>query len=444
MTKLASYREILAISLPIMIGSAGQNIITLTDGIFMGRVGETELGAIGFVGIFYLIIAAIGYGFSKGGQIMIARRMGEGKPGEVGVTAYSMFALELLLAIFFFCFMHFGARIFFNFFLDDKEILETCLEYLDFRKWGIFFSYVGVGIVALYTGVARTKVIIYNTILLGILNIILNYGLIFGKWGLPEMGIGGAGLASTVAEMVAFVAFLGYVLLDKKAVQYNLFRMPKADFALIRRMARIGLPVVAQFIVGMGSWFIFFSLVENLGQTSLAAANLVRMVYLVLSIPCWGFASGINTLVSNYLGQNRADLVMPVVWKTAGLSLAITMAMTILVLIFAEPVLLIGVPDNPPVIEVAKPTLPILAIIMFLFSTGGIYFNGIVGTGATMFGLQLQTVCVVLYLIYIYVIVRLWAGNLQLAWTAEILYWVLMFVGTWWYLKSEKWVGIRV
>ena len=79
---MISYKEILKLSLPIMIGSAVQNLITLTDTIFLGRVGEIELGAIGLVGVFYLMIASIGYSFSKAGQIMIARRVGEKKEEE--------------------------------------------------------------------------------------------------------------------------------------------------------------------------------------------------------------------------------------------------------------------------------------------------------------------------------------------------------------------------
>jgi len=94
-----SYRQILAISLPIMLGSAVQNIIALSDSVFLYHLSEVDFAAIGFVGVFYLIIAAIGFGFSKGGQILIARRMGERKPEEVGRTFYAMLYFELGLDI---------------------------------------------------------------------------------------------------------------------------------------------------------------------------------------------------------------------------------------------------------------------------------------------------------------------------------------------------------
>ncbi|MBK8841880.1 MAG: hypothetical protein IPO33_03090 [Saprospiraceae bacterium] len=69
-----SVRQIIAIALPIMIGSAAQNVLQLSDSIFLYHLSETDFAAIGFVGVFYLTINAIGYGFSKGGQIVIANK----------------------------------------------------------------------------------------------------------------------------------------------------------------------------------------------------------------------------------------------------------------------------------------------------------------------------------------------------------------------------------
>ncbi|NJN34239.1 MAG: MATE family efflux transporter, partial [Saprospiraceae bacterium] len=165
-----------------------------------------------------------------------------------------------------------------------------------------------------------------DTLILGIVNIILCYLLVFGKMGFPEMGIGGAALASTIAEGVAFVIFVIYMFFDKKIKDYHLFKPRKVDFTLIRQQMMISLPSVAQPVVGLGSWFLFFSIVETrLGKHDLAITNLVRNVYLLLSIPSWGFASSVNTLVSNIVGQRAYEQVMPTIWKTAKLCLFVTM-----------------------------------------------------------------------------------------------------------------------
>ena len=134
-----SYRQIFSISAPIMLGTAAQNVIALSDSIFLFHRSELDFAAIGFVSVFYLIVAAIGYGFSKGGQIIIARRAGEEDYQEVGHTFYAMLYFELILAIGLFIFMQYGCTYFFTLFVDSKEILDKSIAYLNYRSWGVFF-----------------------------------------------------------------------------------------------------------------------------------------------------------------------------------------------------------------------------------------------------------------------------------------------------------------
>ena len=426
-----------------MIGSAVQNLITLTDTIFLGRVGKIELGAIGLVGVFYLMIASIGYSFSKAGQIMVARRVGSKKLDEIGPIYYSMLAFALSLALVLFLFMQFGASFFFGLFINNKDIYTACIAYLDYRSFGIFFSYAGVIIVALYTGVARTQVIIYNAVVLGIVNTILNYGLIYGKWGFPEMGIAGAGLASTVSEGIAFSVFIVYMVWDKKNRLYGLFKFPRIDLTIIKLQLKLSTPIVLQSVVGMGSWFIFFVIVEDMGETELAISNIMRAVYLLFMIPCWGFASSVNTLVSNLIGKNKLEEVFWVTTQTAILCFSVTMICALALFLFPDIILRIGT-DNPDLIEQSLRLTGVLTAILALFSVGAIFFNGLVGTGATNQALMLQIVCVVFYLIYIYVVVHLIGCSLETAWMAEFYYWIISLATSVWYLWSARWKNIKV
>jgi len=427
-----------------MLGSAVQNIIALSDSVFLYHLSEVDFAAIGFVGVFYLIIASIGFGFSRGGQILIARRMGERKPEGIGRIFYAMLYFEVGLAIIMFLFMQFGTPLFFAAFVNSDIIYAKSLEYIEYRSYGVFFSYAGVAIIALYTGVARTWFIIVDTLVLAVVNIILNYGLIFGHFGLPAMGIAGAGLASTIAEMIAFIFFIIYILFDKKASLYQLFQLPKIDWPLIKVQLQMSTPIVAQSVVGLGSWFFFFGIVENLGERELAITNLVRMVYLVLSIPCWGFASGINTLVSNFIGQQKRQAVIPIIWKTSKLCLLMTLVMAVPVLLFPEHVLypLLGSEDMS-LIRDAQGTFYVLLGIISLFAVGGVYFNGLVGTGATLYGLKIQAACAFGYLIYIYVVVEYTNGGLEWAWASEIFYWIIMLSLTVWYLRGKEWYKLN-
>jgi putative MATE family efflux protein len=440
-----SYRQILSIALPIMLGSAAQNVIALSDSVFLYYLGEEEFAAIGFVGVFYLLVAAIGYGFSKGGQIIIARRVGARQTDEVREAFYTMLYFQTGLALFMFLFMEYGAYYFFQLIIDTPVILEKSMDYLEYRSWGVFAAYAGVALVALYTGIARTHFMLVVVLVMASTNILLDYALIFGHWGLPALGMGGAGLASTAAEIVGLLIFAGYMLVDKKIRQFHFNRLPRFQWGQIRNLFQLSLPIVAQAIVGIGSWFFFFGIIENMGERALAVSNLVRMVYLILSIPSWGFASGVNTMVSNFIGAQKRQAVLPIIWKTAKICLASTMAISIPVVLLPKTILypLLGKEDMSLITE-AQPVFGVLLAILALFAIASIYFNGLSGAGATMYGLKIQALGVAVYLAYIYLVVNVLDAGLAWAWAAELLYWGFVLAATIWYLRGKGWHEVRV
>lgn len=428
-----------------MIGSAAQNVVALSDSIFLYHLSELDFAAIGFVGVFYLVIAGIGFGFTRGGQLMIARRMGEGRKREIGRTFYAMFYFELLMAIVMFLFLSFYIESFFKLFIHSEVILKKSLEYLHYRSYGLFFSYTGVAVIALYSGVARTNFIIIDTIILTVSNLTLNYVLVFGKFGFPAMGIGGSALASTLSEIIAFVAFIIYILFDKEARVYRLFKIPNIDIPLVIQQLKIAIPVVAQTILALGSWFLFVSMIESLGERPLAITNLIRIAYLILMIPCWGFSSGIHTLTSNMIGQKKWEEILPLSIRTSILSFSISMVIAIPITLWPQIFLypLLG-SSNLELLSESKNLFHILLGIIAIYSVSTIFFNTISGTGATDFAFKVQAVLTFIYLVTVYVIVKHENGGVEWAWAVEIFYWVMVLIISIIYLRSTKWHHYKI
>lgn len=435
-----SYRQIFSLSVPIMLGSAAQNIIVLSDNVFLYHYNSVDFAASGLVGVFYLIIASIGYGFSRGGQIIIARRNGEHNYIGAGTDFQSLFIFELLLSVILFLFLQFGSQSFFEAFVKNPDILQKCLDYIYPRSWGVFFSYIGISLIAFYTGIARTNFIIYDTIVLIVVNIILNYVLVFGKYGAPEMGIAGSALASTLAEIVAFLVFAAYMVWDKANRKYEWMSWHRVSIKDFSNMFRISIPIVFQSILGIGSWFLFFSFIENIGSQELEISNLLRTVYLILSIPCWGYSAGINTLVSSFIGNKKRQAVLPLIIKTTKLNLLTTLLISLPIILFPEFFLypLFGKEDMS-LILLSKPYLFTVFIILMVFGVGGIFLNGLIGTGHTQTALRIQTIFTIFYIVYSFLMIKQWYFGLNWAWAAEIFYWLGITIMSYAYLKSNKW-----
>lgn len=434
----SSYSDIWKISYPIMVGSLAQNLIGVTDVIFLGRVGEVELGACGLMSIYYMVLVMVGFGISRGGQILIARRAGQGNYGEIGNIVGNLFFLQLSIAVLMFLFMQFLSPYIIRYFITSPAIYDASLKYLYYRSFGIFFSFTGFVLMALYTGIGRTKVIAYTTGVLFLVNALLNYGLVFGKFGLPQMGISGSALASTIAEVVSTVVGLLYVFTDHQTRTYRLFKLPHIDISIFSTLLILAAPLVLQYLVGLGGWFVLFTFIENMGPHALATSTVLKQIYTFFSIPAWGFASTANSVVSNLMGQQKNDEVMTALYRTAVLSFIFTLVACGVLVLIPETFLSIFTHDEL-VIQGGKEILPILIVIIFSCSVATVMFNGVMGTGSMFLSLLIETIGMVIYLSYAYIVAKIMLLGLPYVWTAEFLYWLILVVPSWWYLQSGKW-----
>jgi MATE family multidrug resistance protein len=427
-----------------MIGSAVQNAIALSDSIFLLYYDATDFAAIGIVGIFYLIVSAIGYGFSKGGQILIARRNGQFHEEGIGPTLTHILLFQAVAALIVMAFLYGLAEPFLSVFIDNPLILSKSIDYLEYRSWSLIFSYVGLGLIAFYTGISRTTFILVDVLWMLIINLVLNYALIFGHWGMPEMGIKGAGLASAIAEISAFFLFVLYLYFDKNKSKWGwTFHIPP-ETATYKSIIKIGAPVVAQMMISLGSWFVFFSLIEGYGERALAVSNLVRILFLFFSIPVWGFSSGINTIASTLIGRGRASDVLIATRRTVILTLICSLGLAIPILGFPEITLqFLDSGLHIGLLADATPILRLLIPILALYGVGGIYFNGLVGTGDTLSGLYIQFFAVILYVVYLYLIIKVFNFPILLAWTGELFFWFIIILLTTWYLRSGRWQNVK-
>ena len=149
-------------------------------------------------------------------------------------------------------------------------------------------------------------------------------------------------------------------------------------------------------------------------------------------------------MVSNFIGQNKRQAVLPIIYKTAMLCWWITLIAAVPVLSFPETFLypIFGTEDMS-VINDAKYIFFMLMIVLTSFVFGGVYFNGLTGTGATYFGLKIQIIGVAAYLVYINMVINVFNGGLFWAWGAEIVYWGVIWAITYWYIRSKKWYSLR-
>jgi MATE family multidrug resistance protein len=194
-------KHIFKISAPIFLSLLTQNLIQVVDTAFLGRVGEVELGASALAGVIYIAIYTLGFGFSMGSQILIGRRNGEKNYNKIGDIVIQGSIFLLIPAIVLIPILRYGAVNWIPQLFQSADVSGAVTEYLEWRLFGLIFAFVNLMFRAFYIGIARTKILTINAAVMAVVNIIFDYGLIFGNLGMPEMGIAGAAIASVIAEL---------------------------------------------------------------------------------------------------------------------------------------------------------------------------------------------------------------------------------------------------
>ena len=436
-------KDIWNVSYPILLALLAQNVINVTDTAFLGHVGEVELGASAMGGLLYICIFTIAFGFSTGSQIMIARRNGEGRFHEVGPIMMQGCLFLLMTSAILFGLCQWSMPVIVQALISSDNIYEASCEFLQWRMFGFFFSFINVMFRALYVGITRTKVLTINAIIMAIVNVLLDYALIFGHFGFPEMGLKGAAIASVMAEAASFFFGIIYTWLYVDLKKYGLNRWPQWNSALLGRILSISCFTMIQHFISMSTWFLFFMAVERLGERELAIANIIRSIYIVLLIPVQALSTATNTMVSNLIGAGGIGSVMLLMKKITKLSL-ITVIICVAVISFF-PEIFLSIYTNDAILSTESiPSLYVIGIAMLVAATANIYFNGISGTGNTQAALWLETGTLIIYGIYVFC-VGWWAqAPVSVCFTSEILYYVLLLVTSLIYLKKAKWENKKI
>lgn len=439
----STYKSIWRISLPIIVGLMAQNLMVVIDTAFLGRLGEITLGASAIGGIFYLCLVMLGSGFAVGTQILIGRRNGEGKHRAIGRVFDHAVYFMLLLATLVFLLLSFGAPQFLQWFLKSDAVLGESLVFLSYRRFGIFFGFLNLAFNAFYIGTTRTFILSASTILMAAVNILLDYLLIFGHVGFPEMGIAGAALATNIAEAVTFLFLIGWTWKHGYFGSFHLMRFLKPRRKLYRPLLRLAVPVMFQYFLSFSAWFIFFMIIEQIGETALAASNITRSFYMLMMIPVWGLSSATNSMVSNLIGQGRMQEVIPLIRKILFVSVGCTLLVIQATLFFPAQIAAFFT-DDASLVEATVPLLHVISLALIAFSAGMVVFSGLSGTGKTMVALRIEILSILFYLGCAFTLAVGLGAPATVVWFVEVIYFSLLGLFSFIYLRRGSWKLLHI
>lgn len=434
------YKQILGMALPISLALLVPQVNFITNNIFLGHLGEKELASAGITGVYYLIFAVIGNGLNNGMQALISRRAGQNLPHEIGRLFVNGIWIAVAIAFAGIAITYAFAPLILRSVIHDPAIAEQSIGFLMIRIWGLPFLYLYVMRNALLVGTNQTRLLVWGTLAEALTNIVLDYSLIYGRLGLPQLGFNGAAYASIIAEGMGLLVIYAVIHLKGLHRAFQFFDDDRAALN-VQQMKLIlvqSSPLILQYCISIVSWEFFYILVEHHGSRALAISNTMRNIFGIFGVFSWAFASTTNSMVSNIIGQGRHDEVIPLIKRIINISTSISLILCVLLNLWPDFVFSVYsqgeefIADAIPVVRVTS-----VALIMMSFST--VWLNAVTGTGNTVINLTIEFITVIIYSVYVYLVLEYFRLSVTIGWISEWVYWICMFSMAYAYMKSGRW-----
>ncbi len=397
LTATGGIYEILAIATPLILSTSANTVQVFVDRTFLSWLDTNAISAAMQAGVVAFTITSFFQGLIGYTNTFVAQYCGARRYNRVGHAVWQGIYMAIIAGGFILALIPFSPLLF-KLLGHNIAIREGEITYFNILCVNALPALCTIALSNFFTGRGKTKLVMHITLLTTVTNIALDYIMIFGKFGLPKMGIAGAGWATVIATTIAMVLYIIVFSNAKYRKRYSTIAGIKPDIALFKRMIRFGLPSGIEFALVMVNWTIFLTVAGRVGLVEMNATAIATQMVSLSFMPMMGVGIAITTLVGQRLGENRSELAE----KTthSAFFLMLTYMTVIAILLVAIPNILMfpfEIGADTEKFAILKPiaiNLFVLVAIHNLFAAGFMtYSAAIKGAGDTKF-VMIASVCV--------------------------------------------------
>ena len=388
-SRQGGYGEVLSAAFPLILSTSAWTLQQFVDRVFLTWYSPAAIAASMPAGILNFTFVSLFMGTVSYVTTFIAQYHGARLNGRIGPVLWQSVYLSFMGGAFIFLLVPF-APIIFKSIGHTPDVIREEIVYFRILCAGSLFPILNSALSGFFSGRGRMWPVMWANLTGTAVNIVLDYGMIFGKLGFSEMGIAGAAIATVLSGVAVFLFYIVAMLRRKKAaVEYGL-GCKRIDIRLALRLLKFGSPNGIQFFLDIVGFSIFLLIIGRLGTSSLAATNIAFNINTLAFMPMIGFAMAVSILVGRYIGEGRADLAERSAYSCFGMTflyMAILSALYILLPgLFLRPYRLFGAEGESGAIRSTVVVLLRFVAFYSLFDTLNLVFASAVrGAGDTHF-----------------------------------------------------------
>jgi len=370
------------LAIPVVLASVAQTLMGLVDTLMVGRLGETPIAAVGLATLLFSAVATTLKALDVAAQTFTARRVGAGRSDEVGAILATALSCSLVLGALLSLVGMLWPDAMLRLVSADPEIHRLGGRYLVFRYAGLVPLLVLFMLRGVFDGIGWTRVGMVVGVGMNLLNVLLNWVLIFGKLGAPQLGVAGAALASSISAVVAAVAIVIFGLRPTVRKRFRFFARGNLQPGLLGPFLRVGWPPALQTFGIIVLILLFFFVLGKISTLAVAAGNVVMRIASLSLMPGIGVAIAVQTLVGQALGRGDRGTAVRTGWGGVVLALLLMGWMGMLFVAIPET-LLRAFSSSDRLIAAGIPILRLTGVAQLLAAVGAPLGGALRGAGAT-------------------------------------------------------------
>ena len=426
-------------------------IMEFTDRVFLANYSIDAISAAAPAGITAFLFMALLGGIARYTQVFIAQYYGAGKSERIGSSLWQGIYFTLFSGFIFLLLSLYAAEPIFRMAGHPEEVRALEITYFTILCRGAVLHVAMSALSAFFTGRGITRPVMVFHILGTLLNIPLDYALIFGVWGFPEMGIKGAALATVAAWLFITVLLVLFIFTPINIKRYNLLKTWGFDRELFARLMKFGIPGSLQFTLDILAFTMFILLVGRIGKLELAVTNIVISINALAFMPSMGVSQGISALVGQALGEGKPEKARSLARSSTHLLLIYIFFIDLTFILFPEQVLGLFIPEGhapmayAEIMEMGVTLLHIVAAYLF-FDALYMVFSGVLkGAGDTRFMMwSVGLASLFLMIIPVYVGISAFSFSVEQVWLCVLIYIFSLFIIVSFRYRQGKWQKMLV
>ncbi|MBD0400525.1 MATE family efflux transporter [Flammeovirga sp. EKP202] len=299
------YKDTIRIATPVVISQAGQNLTNIVDNMMVGHYNTVDLAGAGFANSLFAIFLVFGIGFAVGVTPLVGKAYGQRDFKEMGSLFKHSMTLNALFCVFLVVVLLTLSTLM-DYMGQTPEVVDAARPYLLINTFSLVPLMLFFTAKQFAEGVKYTKVAMYFTLSANIINFCLNYILIYGKFGAPELGLTGAGIGTLASRIVGGVGMMIYVLNSKHFHRYlENFKTTKIHASKLLQQLKMSLPIGLQALMEVGAFAVGAMIVGSVGTQPMAAHQIVMSMISLTFMMVSGVASAVSVRVSNFYGEGN-------------------------------------------------------------------------------------------------------------------------------------------